>query len=402
MALGALYAGRPVRAAAAAGLRQAAGGPGCARSRATAARSASRRISPTTCASAGSRAISTGSIFPAGASPAAARNRFIRRRSPRSPTKFARGRIPGHELSALLRPGRTRRRRHVRAARTPSADRTHLGRRADARRVACRTSGTGGRFARQLRIRAAGSPAPNCRRRRPAAARTSRRRNPPGRPVRDAGYYNEDALTAETIRDGWLHTGDLGYLSRASFSSAAARRTSSSSTAGSITRRTSNGRWTALTACAADAWWRSGRSESGGADRVVIVVEPTGTVPPGVLTDAIRREIGDSSACMWTTSRWCGVEPSAGRRAARCSAQPHRTRYERGELEERARETSARRLTGSSCAPRSGGVRLFLSWRRCAGCARCPRDARLLVTALSLAVADADRLRRGSAPPLMP
>ena len=27
------------------------------------------------------------------------------------------------------------------------------------------------------------------------------------------GYYKQDALTAQTIRDGWLHTGDLGYLS---------------------------------------------------------------------------------------------------------------------------------------------------------------------------------------------
>ena len=27
------------------------------------------------------------------------------------------------------------------------------------------------------------------------------------------GYYKEDALTAQTIRDGWLRTGDLGYLS---------------------------------------------------------------------------------------------------------------------------------------------------------------------------------------------
>ena len=107
------------------------------------------------------------------------------------------------------------------------------------------------------------------------------------------GYYKQDALTAQTIRDGWLHTGDLGYLSGGELF--VCGRAKDIIIVNGRKYHPQDLEW------AVDGMGgvRRGRvvafgaTESGQADRVVIVVEPSGTVPADVLTGQIRREIGD-------------------------------------------------------------------------------------------------------------
>ncbi len=107
------------------------------------------------------------------------------------------------------------------------------------------------------------------------------------------GYYKQDVLTAQTIRDGWLHTGDLGYLSGGELF--VCGRAKDIIIVNGRKYHPQDLEW------AVDGMGgvRRGRvvafgaTERGRADRVVIVVEPSGTVPPDVLTGQIRREIGD-------------------------------------------------------------------------------------------------------------
>ena len=124
-------------------------------------------------------------------------------------------RFPRHQLSAQLRPrrARARARRFRRAAARPrvecvSAD--DADRRGASR---SRTTAPGPSVA----LVSCGSALPGHRLRivgedgRPLAERHVGEILLAGPSVM-LGYYKQDALTAQTIRDGWLHTGDLGYL----------------------------------------------------------------------------------------------------------------------------------------------------------------------------------------------
>ena len=107
------------------------------------------------------------------------------------------------------------------------------------------------------------------------------------------GYYKRGDLTAQTIRDGWLHTGDLGYISNGELF--VCGRVKDIVIVNGRKYHPQDLEW------AVDdlSGVRRGRvaafavAEPGRADRVVIVVEPSGTVAAEALADAIRRRIGD-------------------------------------------------------------------------------------------------------------
>jgi fatty-acyl-CoA synthase len=107
------------------------------------------------------------------------------------------------------------------------------------------------------------------------------------------GYYRNAELTAQTIRRGWLHTGDLGYLSEGELF--VCGRAKDVIIVNGRKYHPQDLEWATLDV----AGVRRGRvvafgiTESGAADRVVVVVEPSGTSAVDVMVDEIRRRISD-------------------------------------------------------------------------------------------------------------
>jgi fatty-acyl-CoA synthase len=107
------------------------------------------------------------------------------------------------------------------------------------------------------------------------------------------GYYNDVEMTASTIRDGKLFTGDLGYLSNGELF--VCGRAKDLIIVNGRKYHPQDLEW----GIADLAGIRRGRvvafgtTGSEGPDRTVVVAEPSGTVPPEELTDAIRRRIVD-------------------------------------------------------------------------------------------------------------
>jgi acyl-CoA synthetase (AMP-forming)/AMP-acid ligase II len=146
-----------------------------------------------------------------------------------------------------------------------------------------------------------------------------------------AGYHHEPALTAETIRDGWLRTGDLGYLSDGELF--VCGRAKDIVIVNGRKFHSEDLEW----AVERVGGVRPGRavafaSASGGADRVVVVLEPDGTVEANALVDGVRREVAGLFGLFVddvVVVRNGTVSRTTSGKVQRAAT---RERYERGEL----------------------------------------------------------------------
>jgi fatty-acyl-CoA synthase len=107
------------------------------------------------------------------------------------------------------------------------------------------------------------------------------------------GYYKDEDLTRRTVRQGWLHTGDLGYLSGGELF--VCGRAKDLIIVNGRKYHPQDLEWGIddLPGVRRGRVAAFGTAQSGGPDRVVIVVERGGSVAPGALRDAIRRRIVD-------------------------------------------------------------------------------------------------------------
>jgi acyl-CoA synthetase (AMP-forming)/AMP-acid ligase II len=107
------------------------------------------------------------------------------------------------------------------------------------------------------------------------------------------GYYKQEVLTNQVLRDGWLHTGDLGYVSGGELF--VCGRTKDIIIVNGRKFHPQDLEWAVddLAGVRRGRVVAFGATDPGRRDRVVIIVEPNGTVPSEALVDSVRRQVSD-------------------------------------------------------------------------------------------------------------
>jgi len=146
------------------------------------------------------------------------------------------------------------------------------------------------------------------------------------------GYYKDGTLTSDAIREGWLYTGDLGYISNGElFVCGRAKEViivhgrkyhpQDLEWAVSDLPGLKRGRVVAF-----------GTVERGATDRVVMVIEPSGTVAADELRESVRRRVSDVFG-LFVDDVVAVPGGTIGRTTSgKVQRAAARARYERGEL----------------------------------------------------------------------
>ncbi len=146
------------------------------------------------------------------------------------------------------------------------------------------------------------------------------------------GYYADDRLTAEAVRDGWLHTGDLGFVDAGELF--VCGRTKDLLVVHGHKYHPQDLEWAVegLPGIRRGRVVAFGVARPGAADRAVMVVEPSGTVPAGALVRAVRQRV--SEVCGLFVDDVVAVPNGTIGRTTSGKVQRFATklRYERGEL----------------------------------------------------------------------
>ena len=157
------------------------------------------------------------------------------------------------------------------------------------------------------------------------------------------GYYRDARLTAETVREGWLHTGDLGYLSDGELY--VCGRAKDVIIVNGRKYHPQDFEWAvdSLAGVRRGRVVAFGTAAPGRPDRVVIVVEPSGTVSGIALTGAIRQQVSDLFG-IYVDDVVLVPSGTVGRTTSgKVQRTVTKARYERGQLpDERAKDFGLR------------------------------------------------------------
>jgi fatty-acyl-CoA synthase len=147
------------------------------------------------------------------------------------------------------------------------------------------------------------------------------------------GYYGDDDLTAQTIRDGWLHTGDLGFVDGGELF--VCGRLKDVLVVNGRKHHPQDLEW----AIDELAGVRRGRVVAfgiprvGAADRVVMIVEPSGAVVADMLVATVRQRVRDVCG-LYVDEVALVPSGTIGRTTSgKVQRAAMRLRYQRGELQ---------------------------------------------------------------------